>query len=62
MHSAILERVRAGYHSSVSEYIRSLVRRDRFAPDQGSGEKRTYPRLRRANECITEITKPDVEL
>ena len=51
MFSVIQNRTRAGYHSSVSEYIRSLVRRD----DQESirfKEEESYKPPQKANDAF----------
>ncbi|HJS50771.1 MAG TPA: hypothetical protein VJ781_02640 [Pyrinomonadaceae bacterium] len=50
MYRKIHESVRNGCHSSVSEYIRSLVRRD--GPDTLQLRERSYRRLRKANEFL----------
>lgn len=52
MYSLILDQANAGCHSTVSEYIRSLVRRDLF---ERRGRRATKPKPaapRRANEIF----------
>ena len=51
MHRFILARVRAGGHSTVSEYIRSLVRRDGHAVPNLPPAK--YEPPRRANDYFS---------
>ncbi|HTK38872.1 MAG TPA: type II toxin-antitoxin system ParD family antitoxin [Pyrinomonadaceae bacterium] len=54
MHSFILDRTSAGCYGSASEYIRSLVRRDRTEQqDRLSGHK-NYAAPRKANDCIAD--------
>ena len=53
MHSFVLERVRAGCHSSASEYIRSLIRRDRSSIRERDLETPTPRPIRRANDLFT---------
>lgn len=51
MHRLIHEGARVHYYSSVSEYIRFLVRRDR-RPDTVIGEEPVSAPLRTANQCM----------
>jgi Arc/MetJ-type ribon-helix-helix transcriptional regulator len=50
MYSLILERANAGCHSTVSEYIRSLVRRDLFEHRGRRATQRKSAPPRRAND------------
>ncbi len=56
MHSFILERVRAEYHSSASEYIRSLIRRERsnLGAEQSPA---VLPPPRTANEVLAGLER-----
>jgi Arc/MetJ-type ribon-helix-helix transcriptional regulator len=59
MYSYILKSVREGCHSSVSEYVRSLVRRDRSERlDRSAGREETVT-LRRVNEVLADLRKRD---
>lgn len=51
MHSLIHKGARSHYYSTVSEYIRFLVRRDQ-RPDSITEAKTEHPPVRTANECI----------
>ncbi|MGD9562801.1 MAG: type II toxin-antitoxin system ParD family antitoxin [Pyrinomonadaceae bacterium] len=62
MHSFIIERVHAGCHSSASEYIRSLVRRDRMDHNERVSKIATLPPPRRANDYMVEINEGDSRL
>lgn len=57
MHGFILARTRAGRHSSVSEYIRSLVRSDSPEPLDLSPRQPSPPR--RANDYFTDLAAAD---
>ena len=54
MYSVIVKNARAGFHSSVSEYIRSLVRRD-TRESLRSREEVKPPPPRRANDCFVDV-------
>ena len=58
MYDVVLERKHAGFHSSVSEYIRSLVRRDARESRKPVSEP-LYARPRRANEYMVDPTDQD---
>jgi Arc/MetJ-type ribon-helix-helix transcriptional regulator len=62
MYSLILDRAKAGCHSTVSEYIRSLVRRDLFEHRGRRATKPSRPRPRRANEYFTQATVYDADV
>jgi Arc/MetJ-type ribon-helix-helix transcriptional regulator len=59
MYSLILERANAGCHSTVSEYIRSLVRRDLFE-HRGLRQRKTAP-PRRANDYFEQAAAVSAE-
>jgi Arc/MetJ-type ribon-helix-helix transcriptional regulator len=58
MHRWIREGMRAGFHSSVSEYIRTLVRRDRNPPEKESTAG-SIEDLRTANDYLRTETLYD---
>lgn len=59
MYSLILDRTRSGCHSTVSEYIRSLVRRDLFEHRGRRRQKAATPR--RANDYFEQAAGVSAE-
>jgi Arc/MetJ-type ribon-helix-helix transcriptional regulator len=58
MHAFITRRTREHFHSSVSEYIRSLVRQDQIKVwNEAPKEHFRLPRL--ANDCLPDATDQD---
>ena len=51
MHDLIYEGMRSHYYSTVSEYVRFLVRRDQL-PDAVKEKKAAYTPPRTANQCM----------
>ena len=56
MHRLIQKGTRSGCHSTVSEYIRSLVRRDVWHEAVIQTEP-IYPPLRTANQCMEDAAR-----
>jgi Arc/MetJ-type ribon-helix-helix transcriptional regulator len=58
MYSLIREGIRSCCYSTVSEYIRFLVRRD-TRPETINRERPVYPPPRTANQCLEEARRSE---
>lgn len=55
MHDLIYKGMRSNYHSTVSEYIRSLVRRDH--PVESSQKDQLFPIPQRINDVMKDVMR-----
>ncbi len=62
MYPLILDRANAGCHSTVSEYIRSLIRRDLFERRGRPATQRKPTAPRRANEYFSQAAVNNADI